>query len=391
MVFLQTYQMEFEESPQKRPAKGKQSDLEDVDYHEADPTAHADAHADATSDEGAPPMELINGIQGEVKELHQLTIEAQAEKERKLRLRREQRERLKLRKQEEQRLAAVVSQTMMDEIATPYANDATGVRIALNAATTTKIQSGMAQPARTPSVPHAYHIPQQINAAINTLLPASRPSPIFPTVSGTAAQPSARNVPQTFEPVCRLCGTRHGLQECPAVSSIDDLKALRERLLRSNEPLEDKVRPSTLQPFWTVLTDIQRIAIQCLDEDIAKREQDQLRAFSHQQARTASTSYPVTNKRPSDGPILNERPTKKPNVGSSSLPALCFLCNQPFHPVVDCRFMNVDVARMKRRLDQLAASSDPAAQPSIQALRRQYEIKLQQAARQPTKYIEISD
>ena len=97
-----------------------------------------------------------------------------------------------------------------------------------------------------------------------------------------------------------------------------------------------------------------------------------------------------TNKRPSDGPIQNDRPAKKPNVGSST-PPLCFLCNQVFHPVVDCGLMNANTARMKQRLDQLAANANPAAQSAIQALARQYQMKLKQAARPPTKYITISD
>jgi hypothetical protein len=204
-------------------------------------------------------------------------------------------------------------------------------------------------------------------------------------------------------------------------------------------------------------------ALQCLDEDIAKREKEQESAALQQQPKpsasypvnnagapslnrtqpiasngahsssaafgqqtmainasflqnrpsyTPSTSYSQTNdttnavasssrenafssqsmmkKRPSDGPILNERPTKKANVGTTT-PAMCVLCNQPFHAVVDCKLMSADAARMKQRLDQLAANRNPAAQSAIQALVRQYNTKLKQAARPPTKYIEISD
>jgi hypothetical protein len=102
------------------------------------------------------------------------------------------------------------------------------------------------------------------------------------------------------------------------------------------------------------------------------------------------SSQSTMKKRPSDGPIPNERPLKKVNVGGTA-PALCVLCNQPFHTVVDCKLMSADAARMKQRLDQLEANRNPAAQPAIQALKLQYNTKLKQAARPPTKYIEISD
>jgi hypothetical protein len=101
-------------------------------------------------------------------------------------------------------------------------------------------------------------------------------------------------------------------------------------------------------------------------------------------------SQSAMKKRPFDGPIPNERPTKKANVGGA-IPTTCVLCNEPFHAVVDCKLMSADAARMKQRLDQLAANRNPAAQSAIQALMRQYNTKLKQAVRPPTKYIEISD
>ena len=102
------------------------------------------------------------------------------------------------------------------------------------------------------------------------------------------------------------------------------------------------------------------------------------------------SSQPGMKKRPFDGPVPNERPTKKVNIGETT-PTVCFLCNQPFHPVMDCKIMSADPARMKQRLDQLAANQNPAAQPAIQMLMRQYNAKLHQAARPATKYINISD
>jgi hypothetical protein len=439
--------MAFEDSPQKRPTKGKGKEPDDVDYREQDPGGLTDAHTDVTSEDEETRIQLLNILQGEVNELQQATIEAIEAKEKKNRIRREKRAQQKLLREEELRLgaqyaarASAANQEMIDRITSSRPNGVGSHNLP-------------AGPTTLPTA-HAHQMPSG-PANDNVTRPSNEP--MFPSAPASAPKPPRTEVP-IREPLCSLCDKRHGVNECSAVQSLDNLKVWRLKLLKTKDS-EDKVSINSGRRDMVFSSFLQMLALQCLDEAIAKEEKEQARAAFQQQPRpaasytstntsaasvtrpiasngtssaasgqqnkpvnapflqnrpshTPSTSYSqiysmpsaeasssrengfasqsTMKKRPSDGPIPNERPSKKVNVGGT-MPALCVLCNQPFHTVVDCKLMSADAARMKQRLDQLEANRNPAAQPAIQALKLQYNTKLKQAARPPTKYIEISD
>lgn len=415
-----TYQMDFEDSPQKTQPKSKKIVQEDNDYNEPG----LDANTDATSDD-EPYTVSLAFVHEELMELNHSAMGQQEALELKARIHREQRQRRKELMQEQQRLAA----------------HHTAQAFAANQAMIEKL-AAQGQGTISMTIPPAGQS-QQLPASLSYNPFAPSTASQVPRTTYVPAKPSMSSNPrntaqeavishETIEPVCKICETRHGLNACPAVRTINDLKALRLRLLQSNEPIEDKRR-----------------AIQFLDEDIAKREREQqsrmqsTTAFGSSGISTATTALQSNaltgmltqqlapsfrtvgnattssqnptivnatasgqnggpsvgnsfmmrangNKRPLDGAILNDRPTKKANIGSNS-PSLCFLCNQPYHPVANCPIMNSDTTRMKRRLDQLVANANPAAESAVRALLLQYQTRLGQTAQTSTRFFNISD
>jgi len=221
--------MAFEDSPQKMPSRAKGKNSDDVDYYEQDPSALTDAHTDATSEEdGTTPFELLQIVQGEVKELDESNAKAMEDKERRNRARRERRQQQKLLREKERLLAAQGVAEASAKIGEMVHGTAS-----INATGT------YGPPVRTGrSFPTAYSQPASGAAYITANSSAHLPHesvPLRPV--GTIPNPLAPhgNSAKSHEPVCSLCKTRHGMSACPAVQTLADLKALRVKLLNSNE------------------------------------------------------------------------------------------------------------------------------------------------------------
>jgi hypothetical protein len=256
--------MAFDDSPQKQqPAKGKGKGAEsdDVDYYEQDPGVLTDAHTDATSEDEEMRIQSLNIVQGEVNELQQATIEAIEAKEKKNRIRREKRAQAKFLRAENMHLAlqhaakaSAANQEMIDRLTSSHPNGLGS-------------HNPLAGPGSTLSAPQ---VPQQLSsAALYTPASTTMAQPprgtTFPLAPVPAPPPARATLPVLQEdvtkfrdPLCSLCKTRHGVNICPAVQTLDDLKVLRVKLLNSNDPSEDKVRvdPKITIDLFIVSTDV---------------------------------------------------------------------------------------------------------------------------------------
>jgi hypothetical protein len=217
--------MAFEDSPQKRPTKGKGKEPDDVDYREQDPAGLTDAHTDVTSEDDETHIQLLDIVRGEVNELQQATIEAMEAKERKNRIRREQRAQKKLLREEELRLgaqyaakASAANQEMIDRLTSSRPNGVGNYNPPIG-------------PSTLPSGP--------VYAPANDTMTQPSNEAMFPSAPAPVPKPPRTELP-IREPLCSLCEKRHGVNECSAVQSLDNLKGWRLKLLKTKDS-EDKV------------------------------------------------------------------------------------------------------------------------------------------------------
>ncbi|KAG8855985.1 hypothetical protein FRB91_001375 [Serendipita sp. 411] len=372
------------DSPDKKKnlSKKKKPDDSDIEYQE--PELNGDpALADVTSeDEVGNVFEHIHEIQEDIAQLDDKSLQDQLL--------------LKARKKEQrrqQRLARIEAQRRALEQSTAAATFA-------------------------------------VSAAVASTF-SSFPSTAEPSTLGLTGTFAAGPATQTREPICNLCNTRHGPNACPTITSLEALKALRVRLVKSPDAPEDKMA-----------------ALKCLDDDIAEREkhlrrqqqrqQHQQRQqqqqmvgtnnHMHSQAMAGFQSYPAPNKtsawnsagtssqalnygqsssnirqkqnfpatagmhystgssassstanlkRGPEGPSPNEPPSKRVAL---SVPTTCLICNQSYHPPDQCWLVHADPAIIKRRLDALYANRTTKNTESLQELLVEYNKRLMQQA-----------
>ncbi|KAG9052818.1 hypothetical protein FS842_009210 [Serendipita sp. 407] len=372
------------DSPDKKKnvSKKKKPDDSDIEYQE--PELNGDpALADVTSeDEVGNVFEHIHEIQEDIAQLDDKSLQDQLL--------------LKARKKEQrrqQRLARIEAQRRALEQSTAAATFA-------------------------------------VSAAVASTF-SSFPSTAEPSTLGLTGTFAAGPATQTREPICNLCNTRHGPNACPTITSLEALKALRVRLVKSPDAPEDKMA-----------------ALKCLDDDIAEREkhlrQQQQRQqhqqrqqqqqmvgtnnHMHSQAMAGFQSYPAPNKtsawnsagtssqalnygqsssnirqkqnfpatagmhystgssassstanlkRGPEGPSPNEPPSKRVAL---SVPTTCLICNQSYHPPDQCWLVHADPAIIKRRLDALYANRTTKNTESLQELLVEYNKRLMQQA-----------
>jgi len=204
-----------------------------VDYHEQDPGSLTDAHTDATSEDDGTHIQLLSLVQGEVNELERATTEAMEAKERKNRIRREKRAQQKLLREEELRLgaqyaakASAANQEMIDRITSSRPNGVGNYNQPTGPSTLPTVH-----PHKTPSGP--------VYTPANDIVTQPSNATTFPSAPKPAPKPPLTEL-TIREPLCSLCEKRHGLNECSAVQSLDNLKVWRLKLLNTKDS-EDKV------------------------------------------------------------------------------------------------------------------------------------------------------